>query len=306
MDGTRVAERRGVLVMAYGTPRGIDDVEAYYTDIRHGRPPSRELLDDLVSRYEAIGGRSPLLDITMRQAEGIGERVGVAAYVGQKHASPFIRDAVERMAEDRVDDAVGIVLAPHFSSMSIGDYERRALNAAQQVGWKGRLEIVKSWHLNPGYLRFLAREVATALDSIPEEDRASTVVLFTAHSLPNRITQKNDPYPAQLGETAHAVAAVAGVARWEVAWQSAGRTDVPWLGPDILDVLPRLADEGVRAVTICPCGFVSDHLEVLYDIDIEAQQEAEKLGMTLVRTRSPNDDAAFLDALASEVMSRWS
>ncbi|MDQ4095584.1 MAG: ferrochelatase, partial [Actinomycetota bacterium] len=220
-----MSERSAVLVMAYGTPRDLDDVEAYYTDIRHGRPPPPHLLHELQERYRAIGGRSPLLEITRLQVRGIAQRVGVEGYVGQKHASPFIRDAVAAMEESQVQRAVGIVLAPHFSSMSIGDYKRRALRAAEEVGWKGRLDFVDSWHLEPGYIDFLASEVALAVRSLPENARDDAVVLFTAHSLPEKILQGGDPYPRQLEETAEAVAGQAGLQRWEVAWQSAGRTD---------------------------------------------------------------------------------
>ena len=294
-----MAERLGVLVMAYGTPRGLDDVEAYYTDIRHGSPPPAELLEELQDRYRAIGGRSPLLEITLAQARGIEERLGITSYVGQKHAAPFILDAITEMNKDGVDQAIGLVLAPHYSMMSIGDYARRVKKAAEEVGWSGRLQMVESWHLEPGYIDFLAHEVQRVLASLDEAARPGAVVLFTAHSLPERILQAGDPYPVQLEETAAAVAERAAIERWEVGWQSAGRTDVPWLGPDILEILPRLADAGARAVVVCPCGFVADHLEVLYDIDVEARQAANRLGIGLVRTRSPNTDPAFLDTLAS-------
>ena len=296
-----MAERLAVLVMAYGTPRGPDDVETYYTDIRHGRPPPPELLEELQGRYRAIGGRSPLLDITLEQARGIQERLGITSYVGQKHAAPFIADAVAEMNKDDVERAVGLVLAPHYSAMSIGDYRRRATKAAEDAGWTGRLDMVESWHLEPGYIDFLTNEVRRSVATLPETTRSDAVVLFTAHSLPERILQAGDPYPAQLEETATAVARRAGILRWQVGWQSAGRTDVPWLGPDVLEILPRLAGAGVRGVVVCPCGFVADHLEVLYDIDIEARQAARHLGMDLVRTRSPNTDPAFIDTLASVV-----
>lgn len=293
-------ERRALLVMAYGTPRNLDEVEAYYTDIRRGRPPPPDLLEELKGRYRAIGGHSPLLEITRAQAQGIAERSGIdEAYIGQKHAAPFILDAVAKMHENHVDHAVGLVLAPHYSAMSIGDYERRARRAAEEVGWKGRLDVVKSWHLEPGFISFLGREVKAALGSLSSEAQREAVVLFTAHSLPERILQANDPYPDQLEETARAVAEATGIERWQVGWQSAGRTETPWLGPDILEILPRLANRGVPGVVVCPCGFVSDHLEVLYDVDIEAKAMADELGMELARTRSPNSDPLFLDALAS-------
>ena len=289
--------------MAYGTPRGLDDVEAYYTDIRHGRPPSPELLDELRGRYEAIGGRSPLLELTLAQAQGVSQRVGAPAYVGQKHAPPSIADAVEEMKNDGIERAVGLVLAPHYSTMSIGDYARRAHKAAEETRWAGKLEMIESWHLEPGYIDFLAREVDKALESLPTETSGRTVVLFTAHSLPERILQAGDPYPGQLEEMGRAVAEKASLERWEIGWQSAGRTDVPWLGPDLLEILKRLATEEVSGVVVCPCGFVADHLEVLYDIDVEAQKVAHDLDLALVRTASPNTDEQFLDTLATVVRS---
>ena len=290
--------RDAVLVMAYGTPRELDDVEAYYTDIRHGRPPSPELLDELRDRYRAIGGRSPLLGLTIAQAEGIAERVGLPAYVGQKHAAPFIPDAIARMASEGIERAVGLVLAPHYSAMSIGDYARRARRAADEVGWDGELKVVESWHLEPGFIALLAGRVR---ESIRALDAGDPVVVFTAHSLPERILQAKDPYPDQLRETAEAVASETNLARWRVGWQSAGRTADPWLGPDLLEILEEEAGRGTASVIVCPCGFVADHLEVLYDIDIEAQAMAEKLGIQLVRTAAPNVDPAFLDTLAGVV-----
>lgn len=289
--------KRAVLVMAYGTPKDLDDVETYYTDIRHGRTPPPDLLEELRNRYRAIGGRSPLLELTMAQAQGISERVGLPAYIGQKHAAPFIKDAVARLHDDAIDSAVGLVLAPHYSAMSIGDYARRARLAAEETGWTGELQMVESWHLEPGYISLLAQRVRDAVGTVG----ADPIVVFTAHSLPERILQAKDPYPDQLRETADAVAAEARIADYRVGWQSAGRTSDPWLGPDLLEILEEEAGAGKRSVVVCPCGFVADHLEVLYDIDVEAQAAAEKLGLELARTESPNVDPAFLDTLANVV-----
>lgn len=287
-----------LLVMAYGTPKGLDDVEAYYTDIRHGRPPSDEQLKELTDRYRAIGGRSPLLEITERQAQGIAERMGVPAYVGQKHAAPFIPDAIARMNADGIDRAVGLVLAPHYSSMSIGDYSRRAGAASEATGWSGTITMIQSWHLEPAFIDLLAGYCREALESLPAAVHDDTTFLFTAHSLPAAIVRNNDPYPEQLRETAEAVASQLGLERWQVGWQSAGRTADPWLGPDVLEILDSLAGADGKGVVVCPCGFVADHLEVLYDLDIEAKQRADGLGLPFTRTRSPNDDPAFLDMLA--------
>ncbi|HEX2196599.1 MAG TPA: ferrochelatase, partial [Actinomycetota bacterium] len=257
----------GVVVMAYGTPRGLDDVERYYTDIRHGRPPPPELLEELTARYQAIGGRSPLYEITEAQRLGLEKRLdGVPTYLGQKHSPPFIDDAVRAMGSDGVDRIVGLVLAPHYSKMSVGDYRRRVLLARDEAGLDAPVDVVESWHLEPGYVSFLAERVRVAVARLSPEARRRHVVVFTAHSLPEAILRGGDPYPAQLQETADAVAAAAGVPEHTVGWQSAGRTADPWLGPDVLEVLDRLARGGARGVVVCPCGFVSDHLELLYDV----------------------------------------
>jgi protoporphyrin/coproporphyrin ferrochelatase len=293
---------RGVLVMAYGTPSSLDEVETYYTDIRGGRTPSPELLSELTGRYRAIGGRSPLLEITRAQAAGIQERIpDVSCYVGLKHAPPFIADALRQLARDGVDDLVGLVLAPHYSSMSVGDYEHRAREAARKSGWEGTLRMIDSWHLDPGFIDLLARRVTDAIAKLSPPAREAPVVVFSAHSLPTKILDAGDPYPEQLQQTADAVAARAGLEQWQIGWQSAGRTPDPWLGPDLLEILVELSSKGTRGVVSCPCGFVADHLEVLYDVDIEAQALAQELDIELVRTASPNSDPAFLDVLANVV-----
>ncbi len=292
--------KQGVIVMAYGTPRGLDDVERYYTDIRHGRPPDPESLQELTARYAAIGGRSPLYEITEGQRLGLEERLdGIRTYLGQKHSPPFIADAVKDMAADGVERVVGLVLAPHYSKMSVGDYRRRVLLARDELGWDAHVDIVESWHLEPGYVSFLGQRVRDAAAQLSSGARERYAVVFTAHSLPERILQGGDPYPAQLRETADAVAAAARVPEHTIGWQSAGRTADPWMGPDVLEVLEKLAADGVRGVVVCPCGFVSDHLEVLYDVDVECVRKASELGVELVRTRSPNDDSEFLDVLAT-------
>jgi ferrochelatase len=290
-----------VLMMAYGTPRDLDDVERYYTDIRNGRPPPAELLAELQDRYRAIGGKSPLLEITRAQVDGVGQRLGVETHLGMKHASPRISDAVAEIAAGDAGRIVGLVLAPHYSAMSVGDYERRARLAADEVGWPGAIDMVESWHLEPGYIDLLCERVDYAIRSLTKDVRRDTTVVFTAHSLPERILRTGDPYAKQLRETAAAVAARMGLTAWQIGWQSAGRTKDPWIGPDILHVIADLAAEGRRGVVVCPCGFVSDHLEVLYDVDIECKQAAAEHGIELERTASPNDDPAFLDVLANVV-----
>ncbi|MCL6592954.1 MAG: ferrochelatase [Alicyclobacillus sp.] len=297
-----------VLVMAYGAPRNMDEVAAYYTHIRGGRPPSPAQLAELEARYRAIGGRSPLPAITAQQADALAQALqtrGWAArvYIGYKHAAPWIADAVERLAADGMQEAVALVLAPHYSALSVGTY----LQAAEQACARHpgvRLLPVDSWHLQPRFIRLLAQRVRNALATWPAAPDPPMVV-FTAHSLPERILAMGDPYPRQLAESAAAVAQAAGLPHYTLAWQSAGRTQERWLGPDILETLRSLHTAGHKRVVVCPAGFVSDHLEVLYDVDIECQSLAQSLGMELVRTASLNADPDLIAALADVVEERW-
>lgn len=295
----------GVVVMAYGTPTGPEDLEAYYTDIRRGRPPTPEQLDDLQRRYAAIGGLSPLLSRTRAQIAGLQAALDALApdryscVLGQKHAVPFVEDAVAGLAASGVERIVGLVLAPHYSILSTGEYHARASAAAAGTRYTG----VDSWHLEPGLIAVLAARLTDALALFPDDANVHT--LITAHSLPARIQQLGDSYAAQLAETGLAVTAAVGVEdeRWSVAWQSAGRTPEAWLGPDILEVIRDLAADGdIDGVIICPAGFTSDHLEVLYDVDIEARALADELGLRLERTASLNDDPAFVATLADVVL----
>ncbi len=291
--------------MSYGTPDDPDEIGAYYTHVRRGRAPSAEALADLRRRYMAIGGVSPLAERTRAQADGIGaalERVQPGrwkVFVGSKHAWPFIEDGVSAMVAANVRHGIGLVLAPHFSALSIGEYVDRVRDATEQAAISVR--VIESWHLLPALVELLAERLTAALDSLPAELRDATEVLVTAHSLPARVAEMGDPYPDQLRETAEAITTAAGVTRWRLAWQSAGRTPEPWLGPDLSEVIRGLPAEGVRAVVVCPAGFTSDHLEVLYDIDIEALAVAEQAGVVLVRTESLNDDPRLMEALAELV-----
>jgi ferrochelatase len=289
----------GVLAMAYGTPSSRDRIAEYYTDIRRGRPPSDEQLADLTARYDAIGGTFPLREITARQVAALQERLGdgYAVALGQKHAAPTIEDGVAALA--RTERIVGLVLAPHYSALSVGEYARRAAVAAAEH----RVEVrtIESWHLLPEYLRFLADAVLAALATLPEEVQRDAEVVFTAHSLPERAVPADDPYPDQVRATAEAVATLADLYRWSTAWQSAGRTPDPWVGPDVLDVIRTRAEEGAAGIVVCPCGFVADHLEVAYDLDVEARRVADEVGLPFARTASLNDDAMVMTALAELV-----
>jgi ferrochelatase len=292
-----------VLAMAYGTPASRGDLVAYYTHIRRGRRPPPELLAELRGRYEAIGGRSPLLEITRAQASGLRDALAAAGHgdvqvaVGMKHAPPFLEDAARRLAASGAEHVVGLVLAPHYSRMSVQEYGDRVRAALAD---EPRFTLVRSWATEPGYVRHLASAVGDALAGLGSA-AAGAEVVFTAHSLPERILAEGDPYPDELQATAEAVARAVGLKRWRIAWQSAGRTAEPWIGPDVLEVLPRLAAEGATGVVVCPAGFVADHLEVLYDLDVEAAAEARRLGLPFARTASPNVDPAFIATLARVV-----
>jgi ferrochelatase len=297
----------GVLVMAHGTPRSLDDLLAFYTEIRRGRPPSAEQLAELDSRYRAIGGTSPLNERTAAQLAGIEvalEELAPGRYMvagGAKFADPRIADAVGVLAEGGARQLVGLVLTPHYSAASVGDYTRRASDAASGRPEALEVTVIPHWHLAPGLAPLLARRVRAALDGLGASGTDAAVV-FTAHSVPARLSATGDPYADEVLASAAAVAEVAGLARWSVAYQSAGRTDDKWLGPDVRDVIVTLAADGVPAVVVCPIGFVSDHLEVLYDLDVEAAAVATRAGTGFARTASLNDDPAFCAVLAHVVM----
>jgi ferrochelatase len=291
--------------MAYGTPEDRDGIEAYYTDIRRGRPPTAEQLADLTARYDAIGGTFPLRAITEAQAAALQRSLGdgYAVAVGLKHAAPFIEDAVATLARDGITHAVGLVVAPHFSGASVGEYARRAAAAGDEH--HVTVDTIEHWHLLPEYLEFLAGAVAEARASLPDGTaHREAEVVFTAHSLPERAVPPEDPYPDQVRATAESVATLADLLRWSTAWQSAGRTPDPWLGPDVLDVIRVRAEEGAAAVVVCACGFTADHLEVAYDLDVEARRVAAERGLAFARTRSVNDDPRVMDALAGLVRER--
>jgi ferrochelatase len=301
----------GVLVMAHGTPATPADIESFYTAIRRGRPPSPELLAELVGRYEAIGGTSPLTARTRAQVEGLTAALEAAdpgAFVvrcGSKFASPTIEEAVAELAEAGVGQIIGLVLTPHQSSLGSGEYFRRADQAAAAAVPPMALTAIPSWHRAGGFADLLAERTGAALASL-DAAGGRTALFFTAHSLPRRAVAAGDPYPDQVAESASDVAGLLGLdavddLSWGVAWQSAGRTEEPWIGPDLLSEIRRVAGEGATSVMVCPVGFVSDHLEVLYDLDIEALRLADSLGVALARTPSLNDDPRFLDVLVAVV-----
>jgi len=302
--------RTGVLVMAYGTPAGPDDVEAFYTDVRRGRPPSAEQLGELRARYEAVGGVSEMGRRTAEQVAGIQSALGpsYACFYGAKHAPPFIEDAVDQIAGAGLRRLVGLVLAPHYSAGSVGQYLERA--AARAAAYDVAATFVEDWHDSPVLVEVLAERVGMARAALGLEPGERWELLVTAHSLPQRVIESGDGYDRRLFETGELVAARARVEHWRVCWQSAGRTPEPWIGPDVLEVIRSLPAEGVGGVVVCPAGFVSDHLEVNYDLDIEARRVAGEAGLAFARTASLNADEricaelARLVAAASE-SARW-
>ena len=274
-----------VILMAYGSPSDLSDIRAYLEDIRGGRPVSDAAVEELTDRYRRIGGRSPLDDVTEAQRRALEEELELPVFVGMKHWRPRIAEAVEQALAGGADTLVGIVLAPHYSKLSIDGYRERLEEALRG---RAELRFVESWHAHEPYVAVLADRVRGT----------DAHVVFTAHSLPSRILDEGDPYRDQLLETSQLIAERAGLDSWSFAFQSESPTGEPWLGPDILDELDSLDARGVERVLVCPIGFVSDHLEILWDIDIEARERAEELALELDRIESLNDDPAFIHGLA--------
>lgn len=301
-------DRTGILLMAYGGPDSLDDVEPYLLDVRGGRPTSPELVEEIRERYARIGGRSPLLEITSRQALAVEEELNrryegkhqFKAYVGMRHWSPRIRDAVAKMKADGIQSAVAVVMAPHYSRMSIELYIKKLEEALKEHEVGIDIQPVRAWYDHPGLISAIAEHAEEGLKKLSGED---PFVVFTAHSLPARILAQGDPYPGQLQTTASLVAEKMGLAegRWNFCFQSAGRTGEEWLGPQIEDYISEVIEAGEKNLLVVPIGFVSDHVEVLFDIDIEVKELAERKGARLERSRSLNDSEPFIDALAELV-----
>jgi len=290
--------------MAHGTPASPEGIEPFYTRIRRGYPPTPELLADLTRRYLAIGGVSPLTERTAAQVAGIAKALAKRhpglydVRFGSKFEPPMLEEAATSFRDEGFEKVIGIVLAPHSSSMSTAQYMSRA---RETLGDGVEFVEIGAWYDAPGFLELIAKRVNDALDTIPASRHATTEVIFSAHSVPSRVVEHGDTYLEQLRESAEKAAALTGVASFDVAWQSAGRTADPWIGPDILVALRKKSAAGFTDVVSCPIGFVSDHLEVLFDIDIEAQSIAREVGLNLVRTASLNDDPDFTLILADIV-----
>ncbi|MFZ7945288.1 ferrochelatase [Neobacillus sp. 19] len=303
--------KMGLLVMAYGTPYTLDDLEGYYTHIRHGRKPSPEMIEDLRNRYEAIGGISPLAKITLDQAEKleqhlnrIQDEIEFKMYLGLKHIAPFIEDAVKKMHEDGIEEAVSIVLAPHFSTFSVKSYNGRAVEEAEKLGGL-KIRTINSWYKEPKFIGYWADQVKRVFQEMPQDEREEAVLIVSAHSLPEKILQYDDPYPSQLQETADLIVEQAGIKNYEIGWQSAGNTPEPWIGPDVQDLTRELFNgHHYKAFVYAPVGFVCDHLEVLFDNDVECKAVTDELGVSYYRPEMPNSKAEFIDCLSSVILKR--
>ncbi|EKB5972785.1 ferrochelatase [Listeria monocytogenes] len=308
-----MTKKVGLLVMAYGTPYKDEDIERYYTDIRHGHKPSEEMIADLRGRYHAIGGLSPLAKITEAQAYGLEkalndsqDEVEFKAYIGLKHIEPFIEDAVEAMHKDGIEEAISIVLAPHYSSFSVEAYNKRAKDAADKLGGPS-IKAINDWYKQPKFIQMWADRINETAKQIPADELLDTVLIVSAHSLPEKIKQHNDPYPEQLQETADFIFEKVVVPHYALGWQSEGKTGEPWLGPDVQDLTRELyGQEKYKHFIYTPVGFVAEHLEVLYDNDYECKVVTDEVGAAYHRPPMPNADPEFLEVLRTVVWEKYS
>jgi protoporphyrin/coproporphyrin ferrochelatase len=296
----------GVLVMAYGGPNSLDEIPGYLADIRSGRPTPARIVEEITYNYNQIGGKSPLLEITRRQLQALRERLDPQTfrlYLGMRHWSPWIEETVREMLEDGIERAVSLVLAPHFSKMSVARYQAKIASGLDMHHGQIDFAHIESYHDAQGLIQALAERVKLGRECWPASERDKVHVIFSAHSLPVRILKTGDPYDNQLRETAQLVVEQTGLqeGQWSWSYQSAGRSPEPWLGPQLPEHLQALSEKGVRNVVSLPVGFVSDHVEILYDIDIQAQGVARQLGMRLERPPALNDDPLFIEALADLV-----
>lgn len=292
-----------VLLLAYGGPDSLDDIPAYLHDIRGGRPTPQALVDEISTRYQLIGGHSPLLTITTNVARKLQKRVDLPVYIGMRHWRPFILETVAQMAADEVDQVIALCMAPHYSTLSIGKYREKLDEAIAAANKNIKVTFIESWHLQPDYLSGLARNIETTLERWPAETRDNVLIVFTAHSLPEYILEQGDPYDTQLRETAAALTQQLKLNhdQWTFCYQSAARTGVPWLGPQIEALVVDLARAGHLDLIVAPIGFIADHVEVLYDIDIGVQKIAKANGVRVERPPMLNDSEPLISALAALV-----
>jgi protoporphyrin/coproporphyrin ferrochelatase len=292
-----------VILMAYGSPNSLEEVADYLAQVR-GRGSSPNEIEHLKNRYQRVGGRTPLLQITKAQSEAlekklVGEGVPVRVSYGMKHWHPFVEDVVEKIDLDNPPALIGVALAPHYSKLSIGGYEESVRRGLARKSSNTRFIMVKSWHLQPSLIKALSSRVSNKLREMG--DSGETPLVFTAHSLPIRAVSEDDPYKVQLLQTSKLVAEEAGATKWHFAFQSASGPPGTWLGPSLKEKISELSRNGIKQILVCPVGFVSDHLEILYDLDVEAKEFADSQGILLDRTQSLNDDPGLIEALAATV-----
>ncbi len=287
--------------MAYGSPTTLDDVEAYYIDIRRGHPPTPELLKALKDRYIAIGGKTDLLEITLQQAQELERQLGIKTYIGMKHWHPYITEAIADIAKTSVRNIIALAMAPHYSAVSVGDYIGRVEKAITEVNPDIKVTFIRGWGDNLKLIDSTCQRIETTRKQFSVSAWDAIEVVFTAHSLPENILKVGDPYVKELQQTSALVADQLHIPHWRLAFQSAGRTAHAWIGPDILEVLCTIKDTGHRQVLVVPIGFTADHLEILYDLDIEAANAAKQLDLEFKRIPSANATPAFIDAVADVI-----
>ncbi len=288
--------------MAYGSPNSLDEVGDYLAQVRGGRVSTPEEIEHLKQRYQRVGGQTPLLQITKSQTNALEKKLiadGTPARVlfGMKHWHPFVEDVVEKISINNPPILVGLALAPHYSKLSIGGYEDSVRRGLARKHSNVPFVMVKNWHIQPSLITALSNRVSHAMSDIGSSERI--MVIFTAHGLPLRAVFNDDPYRAQLLETSQLVAKEAGVTDWDFAFQSASGPIGTWLGPSLKEKISEFSNKGIKRILVCPVGFVSDHLEILYDLDVEARDYANSRGIELARTLSLNDDPKFIEALAA-------
>jgi len=302
-----IAEERsakwGVLLLAHGAPDRLEDIPAFLLNVRGGRKLPDAAVNEIIRRYGLIGG-SPLLRLTTSQAQGLAKRLGRPIYVGMRNWKPFISDAVGQIAADGVERVVALCLAPQNSRTSIGLYRRCLLEETERLAPQVRVVFIDNWHDHPGLVEAFRERVATALARVEAEAAGPVPVIFTAHSVPQKTIEDGDPYEQQVKETAALVARALGLEEYEVAFQSQGMTSEPWIGPTVESLIDRKAAQGRRHLLLAPVGFVCDHVEILYDIDVVFREYGKARGVTVHRTESLNDSSLFIEALAAIVTAR--
>ena len=301
----------GILLMAYGAANSIEEVEPYLADIRSGRPPNPVLVEEVKNRYRLMGGKSPLLEITQQQAQALEQQLNqdsgrFKVYIGMRHWHPYIKDTIKRISDDQVRQIIALCMTPYYSKMSTGIYYKKLDEAVASVGFPFEIRRIESWNDGPLLIEAIADKIQKALNQFPEDVRARVTLLFTAHSLPEKILSENDPYPEELLETVGLVMKRIGANPWRFAYQSQGRTPEPWLGPDAAKVIDEISQQGRRHLLMAPIGFISDHMETLYDVDVMYRQQCEALGIHFERAESLNATPRFIEAMASVIQDHLS